>query len=475
MNKRYITILISLIFILFFKYITPPEGLNQSAMNVIGIFIGVLILWLIIAIDWPSMLALFALGMIPELGFNEVLKSSIGGNTFAFLLFTFLCTYAVSKTSFVKRLAIKFIDSKFAKKGPFSFVAFYSLSVLIIGLIMSPTVLYVIYLPILDEICKLLELDKKDNMANGLVIGQTISCSLSAGMTPIAHVFAIMAMGFYETATGQVISYGKYMMFAMPIGIICFVSMLLLFKIFLKFDNKNLKNLDISKLKDNSPMDKREKLILGIFLGVVILWVLPEFIKPIFPEFAKLISGKTTVFPPMLGAILMCIIEMDEKPLLNFNDGMKNGVSWASLIMTASTLAIGQALTNEEIGISNWLTQYITPTLNSMSPTVLVLIFTVWAAIQTNLSSNMVTVTLVSAVAIPICMSTNVNTAVISSMIGMMGAFAFATPPAHPNIALASASGWTTTGQMLRYGIAIMVISIAAVVIIGYPIFSKIM
>lgn len=475
MKKRNILITIALIFILFFRFIPAPEGLNSSAMSVVGTFIGVLILWLGVSIDWPSMLALFSIAMIPELGFNEVLKTSIGGNTFSFLLFTFLCTYAVSKTSFVRRLAVAFIDSKFAKRGPFAFVAFYSLSVLVIGLIMSPTVLYVIYLPILDEICKLLNLKKDDNIANGLVIGQTIACSLSAGMTPIAHVFSIMAMGFYETATGKVISYADYMMFAIPIGVICFIAMLLMFKIFFKFEDRNLKDIDVSSLKEHSAMNTWEKMIISIFLGVIILWVVPEFTKGIFPIASKAITSKTTVFPPMLGAIAMCIITVGGKPLLNFNEAMKNGVSWPSLIMTASTLAIGQALTNESIGISAWLTNNIAPALSGVSPTLLVFIFTAWAAIQTNLSSNMVTITLVSSVAIPIAMTTNLNVAAIASIIGMMGAFAFATPPAHPNIALASASGWTTTGQMLRYGLAIMVVSIIAVIIIGYPLATKIM
>lgn len=51
----------------------------------------------------------------------------------------------------------------------------------------------------------------------------------------------------------------------------------------------------------------------------------------------------------------------------------------------------------------------------------------------------------------------------------MMGAYAFATPPAHPNVALASASGWTTAGQMMRYGLAIMFVTVAITVVIGYP------
>lgn len=68
--------------------------------------------------------------------------------------------------------------------------------------------------------------------------------------------------------------------------------------------------------------------------------------------------------------------------------------------MTASTLALGSAMTNADIGLTDWLTANIAPMISDLSPLILVLIFTLWAALQTNLSSNMVTITVVCAVAI---------------------------------------------------------------------------
>ena len=72
---------------------------------------------------------------------------------------------------------------------------------------MSPSVLFVIYLPIHAEICAVLNLKKGDRFAAMLMLGMTVAIALSSGMTPIAHVFSNMAMGFYEKATGHTISY----------------------------------------------------------------------------------------------------------------------------------------------------------------------------------------------------------------------------------------------------------------------------
>ena len=147
--KRTISILAALLCIIGFRFLPAPSGMTSSAMQVLGIFIGALILWLTLSIDWPSLLALAALVTVPELTMGSVLANSLGNSTVAFLLFTFMCTYAISKTSFVKRCAILFISSRIARRSPWCFLILYCASILVIGLVMSPSVVFVIYLPIL--------------------------------------------------------------------------------------------------------------------------------------------------------------------------------------------------------------------------------------------------------------------------------------------------------------------------------------
>lgn len=44
--QRAILLLLSLSAVLFFKYLPAPTGLSSSGMQVLGIFLGVLMLWL---------------------------------------------------------------------------------------------------------------------------------------------------------------------------------------------------------------------------------------------------------------------------------------------------------------------------------------------------------------------------------------------------------------------------------------------
>ena len=139
--------------------------------------------------------------------------------------------------------------------------------------------------------------------------------------------------------------------------------------------------------------------------------------------------------------------------------------------MCAGTTALGAAITNGDIGVTAWISAGLSPITSHLPVMIMVLIFILWAAIQTNLSSNMVTATVVSAAALAVTANiTTVNVAALIVNIGMMSAFAFATPPAMPCVAIAVSSGWTNTKQMMVYGFMIMVVAVVISTLIGYPI-----
>lgn len=477
-TKKVIYTILSLFIIVIARFVPGPEGLTADAMQVVGVFIGVLLLWITIGIDWPSLVCIAALGFVPAIGVNEVLRTSFGNATFAFLLFTFMCTYALSQTSFIKRIAVSFVTSNIAKKGPWHLATAFLSSVLIIGLVMSPTVLFFIMLPILEEIYKVLKLEKGDKFARVLMIGLVTCTSLSSGMTPIAHVFPVLAIGVFETATNLTISYASYMAFAIPTGIILFIVMMLSFKFVMRpevtdfraITEEDLAGLEITK------SSKSEYYVVTIFLLVVLLWILPGIIGGFLPTIAQTINKFGTAMPPLLGVIAMTIIRVDHKPLLNMNEAMTKGVSWPSLIMSASTLALGAAMTNEAIGLTTFITTSIQPVTVNLSPTLLLLLFVTWAAIQSNVSSHMVTAQLVSSIAVPIALSGgSLSAAAIASVIGMVASIGSATPPSMPYVAIAGASGWTDAKELMKYGFIIMISTIIISVLFAYPLATSLM
>ena len=466
---RSIIIPLSLILCFVGQFIPETNGLSSEAFGVIFIFIGVLILWLTIGIDRPSLLCLFALGFIDSFGFNKVLSSSLGNSTFAFLLFTFICTYALSKTSLIKRIALTFISLKIAQKNSYLFIFFFLLGTLFLGLFISPSVLFVVLLPILNEIIAQLKLEKTDKVSKILMLGLGFTVSISSGMTPIAHVFPILAIN----AANLEVSTFEYIALAFPTGLVLFFLMYLLLIICIRPKKDGLNFENVAKLKETTQkLDKKDIIILIIFIVVLFLWIVPSLFEFIYYPIYEAFNKYGTIMPPLLGTILLCIIRVDKKPLISVEDAFKNGVPWGSLIMCAATLALGEAIKNEDIGLITYLQSTLGNSLVSLPALVLLIIFALWAAVQTNLSSNMVTATLVATVASTILTSTfsTLNLEATICVIGMIASFAFATPPSMPHIAIISASESTSTKEVFIYGSILMIISVIISLLISYPI-----
>ena len=461
------------------KFIPPFGGLTQEAIQVLFIFLGCLILWLTIGIDWPSLLCIFALGFVDSLGFNSILSASFGNSTFIFLLFTFICTYALSKTSIIKRITLFFINSKLAKKNGLWFSFLFLFAVLLVGLFVSPSVLFVVILPILNEVFEVANILKGEKISKALMIGLGFTVSISSGMTPIAHVFPVLAM----EAGGIEVNPLSYMLFAIPVGLIVFIIMFLMLFVIYRPNTSKLTNVDTTSLRnDISKINVQDIVTLLTFGVVIILWLVPDLIKAIdLPTYnimkdANVFKWFTTAMPPILGTIVLCVVRIKGKPILRIDEALKN-VPWASLIMCAATLALSSALTNDAIGIKAFLNTTLSSSLQQFDGIVLLIIFATWALIQTNVSSNMVTATLVATVAATVLgsISSSLSYNAVICIIGLLASFAFATPPSMPHIAIVAGSEHANVKDVLIFGGILMMATLIVILCVGYPLGSVVL
>lgn len=474
-GRRTAIIVIALLLLFGSRWVPAPAGLSQDAMQVLGIFLGSIFMWMTLAIDWPSFLTLLALGLMPVFGFKSVFQNSFGADTFPFLVFTFMLTYPLSKTNFVRRCTIAFITNRFARRGPWWFITFLFAAVTCLGCFISPSVLFVAFLPFLEDIFRVLRLEKGSKTAQTMMLGVAFCTSISSGMTPVGHVWPTMAIGFYQTATGLDINQFQYMAMGIPTGILCVALMIVVFRFLLR--PGGIRSIDPGKameLKGSLPKaDRKEKIILFAMAVTVFLWVAPSLLQNVWPAFYTTVKGWTTAMPPLVGCIILSIATVDGKQVMDFKEATSKGVLWASPIMCAATLALGACLTNGDIGITAWLSDRVAPLTASIPMLALVAFFVVWALVQTNLSSNIVTTTVVCSIAIPLMLALpegSICVPAVASIIGMAAGFAFMTPPAMTAVnGVAAASGWTDARSMFLWGGINMVLDMLVMIFVSYP------
>ncbi len=133
-------------------------------------------------------------------------------------------------------------------------------------------------------------------------------------------------------------------------------------------------------------------------------------------------------------------------------------------------------MTNPDIGLLDFIKVHLGPLSAAVGGMAFVLLLTAVTAIMTNVGSNMVTVTIVSTVALPVaCALEGVNAGALAVVIGMMSTYAYATPPAMTTVVLGTGSGWTTNAQMAKYGFLILIPCILIVALITYPIAAQLL
>ena len=455
--KKTFGFLIGCFFLFGFSLLNLPLNLPPDGITMVGIFIGAIILWLTVDVGWPSLVVLFSLTQLTDVSISTVMANSLGNNTIAFLIFSCALTYALSSTGLLRRIALWFVNTPIAKKSPWAFTAMYFVSILVIGSFISPTVLFVLFFALVKEIYNINGLEKGNDYARMLMIGTAIMTSISCAMTPIAHTFPLMAIGFYESATGEAINWIDYMLIGIPAGLCAAAAS---FGILWLAFKKKVGKLQVEASKNTTAITRNEIIALIVFLIVVIMWM----ISGLWPTFIPILKTWTTTIPPMLGVIVLCALGV-----LKFNDAIKNGVPWTAIILCASTLAVGKWLTTAEYGITNAIGNMMSSILGTPTAFTMILAIVAFAIIMTNLMSNIVTTTVAYNLLTPIVIATGVISPVLSTiLIGIGASMAYATPPSIAHVALAAGSEYCDSKDMLKYGGLVTIISIILVAGFGF-------
>ncbi len=480
MKKKNTAMIIAAAILILFTLMPASGGLSHEALCVLGIFFFSLTMWIGVSIDWPSLITLLLIGFLPSYGFSKTFSGAFGNSTVAFLIFTFMLVYPLSQTNFVRRCTISFITNRIARKGPWYFICFLFAAVTVLGLFISPSVLFVAFMPFLEDIYSVLGLEKGSRTANMMMLGTAFCISLSSGMTPIGHVWPTLAIGTLASA-GIEVNQFQYMAMGIPAGILLEILMILMFRFFYRPGDIGM--LDPQKavsLQGTVPAaDRREKIILSAMGLTVFLWIFPSLVKGILPEFYTVVNGWTSAMPPLVGCIILFLASADGKQILSFRDGVTKGIMWGSVLMTAAATLIGACLTNADIGISTWLSGVMAPAAEGLSATMLVLFFAVWTVLETNFSSNIVTTTVVSSVVITVLGALpagTVSTAAAVCLVGFGASICNMTPAGQSTInTVAIGSEWTDARSMFIWGGFFAVLAVLVMTFAAYPIGAVLM
>ena len=311
---HYSMIILSLAIMIGAFFIPAPSPMTSSMVRVLGILVGTMILWFTVSVDWPSILCIVMLGFIPELHrypqiFGEIFAED--GTIIMFLIASYICAYAISKTTLPKRLALKFMSSKFATSGAWKFIISFVASVTLLGCFISPLMLFMIMSPVLQEIFNIAKIEKGEKVGSALTIGFIFTLTITSAMTPISHFLSILAC----SSIGLNFNFLNYMIVAVPLGLLLITIMLLVLRIVMNPDCSKLNNVDISQIKKELPakIKASEVLMLVIYSLALIALIMPNLI---------IITGSLESNLNLMITLIFAVVSLFV--ICGFNSGMKS-------------------------------------------------------------------------------------------------------------------------------------------------------
>lgn len=427
-------IIIGVIITFGFGYLPAPAPLTPIGMTMIGYFIGVVYLWSLVDLGWPSIFGVVIVSFYMNLilapsptamyGMWRTLQESLGNWVVGYVLGALLLTYALTEVGFTKRVAQMFITSRFARKGAWPFTIMFLLAVLVTGCFIDAAPTIVFFVALAHEIFDRLGYKAGEKYPLMLILGAGFVTNFAFGMTPISHPVPVIGFSVFSNLTnGMTINFFEYMAVAVPVGLVQFVLLLMFFRFIMKPDTSRFNNIDFDKLAGERmpPMKARERATVIVFGLVVISWLLPGFISLFAPDagITKLFDDMTLITPTLIGVILMLTIRVEDKPLLDFEGAFTNGaVPFKVIAMIACAMLFGTVLTESATGLNDFIIAKMSPMLASnISPFMVVSLLIIMCMLGANLLNHAPVTILFVAVFTPIAAQIGIESKILGTLV----------------------------------------------------------
>ncbi|MCU7495350.1 MAG: DASS family sodium-coupled anion symporter [Ignavibacteria bacterium] len=384
----------------------------------------------------------------------------------------FLIAAALHKWNLDRRLTLYILTrGNLANKPKLVVLGIMSVSAFI-SMWISNTATAAMFLPLGLGILGLMGLEAgKSNMGKALMLGIAWSASIGGigtviGTPPNGICLSVLSASGYAK-----IGFVDWMKIGIPTVLIMTpLAWFMLMKIFppeLK-TIKGGKELLMKFKAELGPITKEEKIIAGVFLLAVFLWISSPFWPYIFPAWlSERLSWFDEYEIALFAAFLLFIIPSDIKThsfILDWTD--TKSVEWGVLLLFGGGIALSDAM------FRTGLAGYIASAFMGFAGTPSTLMMLVFLVIMIDFLSEVTSNTAVSSMMIPIVISIarNMGNDVVALAVGatLAASLGFMLPVATPPNAIVYGSGYLKVKDMIKAGFMLDIAGWLVVLLVLY-------
>lgn len=470
--KKEILSIVGLGIMLLFPLIpSRHEFITPLGMQVIGVFIGTIFLWSAVSMIWPSIIAIAILGFFGYKPMGQLLTEWMGNPTLVMILFLLVLINTFAYHEGTHYIARFLLTRKFIEKRPWIFTFMLLLGTYLTATFVNSFAGVFLFLPLAHDICKEVGYANREPYAKIMTIAVVMSALL--GFPTAYYDGAVLALNanYRKISNGvYVMPNGSYMLIAFTLGVICIGVMTLVIRFILKPNVERLKNVTIEQLNKNPlpPMTFVQKTISCSVMIFILAMLLPVIFPdlPIMQFLSKNIFGIAMTIVAVLAAI-----SIKGEPVLDFSEIMSKNFCWQTYLMIATSLVLGDALTNDSVGFSSFLQHFLSPIFTEMSYLVFAVSLIIISVIITNCMNSFVYVLLMQPAILAFSNITSINALPILMLVIFASlATAAVTPSASPYAAIIyGQKEYVHAADIYKYATILVIAELLVIVIIGIP------
>ncbi len=473
MSNKWIAPLVAFLLLAVCVLAPPIAPITSLGMKVIGIFGFTMIMWLFEGLGHSSFLCLALVVILGVMPLKDTFAISTGNHLAVFTIAAFGLAQALRYSGFSRRLALWFVSRRITAGRPWVFMAMFWFATWFMGCFTSGSATCITFMTIAEPMLVELGYKKGDHLAAMLMVGIAWCATIAFISTPIGHTTNFLFIEWMKRDTGYAITFPKWIIGGAPVSLLFLASVLAYFRFALRLDMEKFKDAAANWVREEAgklgPMKPEEKVAIGVFLAVVVCWLIPGFFMGIMPGVAGYFDKMGVAIPPLVGACLLCVIKFKNKPVLSFQEWM-GGVAWETFALLGAIYVFAELMGNPKTGLSEFFAQTFAPVATGAPFFVYRAVAQFWVLIQTQLMSNTVSATTVYQALMPTAIATKIGNPVALGFAIWFGArCAFATPSASTNCALVTGSGWVPVPFIIRHGIMVSIIAALLALFVVYP------
>ncbi len=469
--KWYLNSAISLSLMLFVRFIPAPEPMTPLGMTVVGIFIGAIYGWCTTNMIGPSIMALILFGLTgyttPTAAWGALMSNMTVGIAFWLMISVGL----LKNIGLLEYIANWSVSRKFTQGKPWLLFVIIYLAAAVCASCLSEVSVTLAFWGLVWAMCDKVGYGKGTKTGAWATFSVALVVAFGGFLLPF-KMAVISNFGFLAAGSGGLYDgsyeYGYWTIFTLTVCTVMFAVYLLISKYIIRVDLSKF----ASYTPDTKQMDKmtgNQKICLTLFVVLFVLLMAPSFMPKAW-ALTKLLKTVNTTGCAMLIVAITCMIHIDGKPLLKFEDLVSENVIWNVILMFGTALVLCACINNEASGVAAWLKIVLAPVFGGLSPFGFVVCYMLFGILITNFINNAV----VGAILIPISYSFSValgiNPIAVCACMILFADFGIMLPSASPTGALLyNSQGWIPKNMLYKNCFLGIALFICAALFIGWP------